>query len=237
MASISITGVENPTLTSMSPKSCISTNDNAWGISSVAENAARNSLKVSGPKQENINRPLTLSTRRHSANTRSGCGCQCNARLDHTRSTALRFSGNCAKLPHNTLDGMPDPLAVFPGNHLASNRSIDDSAASCFARAAVSMATEASTPSMCASVYCVCKSDKSAPSPHPASSTRRGLILTSAKRSCMRAATSRRKKSDSATRSGMANNCRTRRRSIGALNAESEEEDGNGTGSWRDEMR
>src|SRR5450830_120320 len=63
-----------------------------------------------------------------------------------------------------------------------------------------------------------CKATRSAPSPQPASSTRCGSILTNVMRSNMRADTSRRKKSDSATRAGSANNRRTNGKSIGALN-------------------
>src|SRR5450830_73121 len=62
-----------------------------------------------------------------------------------------------------------------------------------------------------------CKAAISAPSPQPASSTRCGSIFTSSRRSSMRADTSRRRKSDSATRVGVENRRRTKGRSIGAL--------------------
>ncbi len=99
MRSASITGVEKPASTNWSPKSCMSTKGSVCGVSSSAANAVRSSLKVSGPKFENINSPSTRSTRRHSANTRSGWGCQCSARFDHTRSIEFGPNGRVPKSP------------------------------------------------------------------------------------------------------------------------------------------
>jgi len=73
--------------------SCMSVKGVTWTSSSTVAQAVRNSLRVSGPKVENISTPCGRNTRRISPNRRTGSASHWNVRLEKARSTLASASG------------------------------------------------------------------------------------------------------------------------------------------------